>query len=186
MLRKAIRVRPRTRARRQIHSLRSVAFRLERRRAARGIRHVITAARPLLLVGSGRTAPPRSSALRNSQKAFDAVPRHTLATALRAGVVPRLLELRGRAGAGAHGAAETHAGRLGDRPLPWARAARLDAPDDLEDTPENAGRGPRGAGGLPKTSRGRSRRWTRLTRICVQHVPRRSSSRSRPSSRRQK
>ena len=54
------------------------------------LRHVITAARPLLLRRVGRTLTPRTDALRNSQKAYDAVPRHTLTTALRAGVVPNM------------------------------------------------------------------------------------------------
>lgn len=52
------------------------------------LRDVCQRARPLLLRRVGNMLAPRTGALKCAQKAFDAVPRHTVATALRAGVVP--------------------------------------------------------------------------------------------------
>ena len=102
------------------------------------LRHVITAARPLLLRRVGRTLTPRTDALRNSQKAYDAVPRHTLTTALRAGVVPNsssfvggLAELMARRKL-TRGGSETVA-----QALARARLGLDSLPDDLKDTPEN-------------------------------------------------
>ena len=101
------------------------------------LRHV-AAARPLLLRRVGRTLTPRTDALRNSQKAYDAVPRHTLATALRAGVVPNsssfvggLAELMARRKL-TRGGSETVA-----QALARARLGLDSLPDDLKDTPEN-------------------------------------------------
>ena len=102
------------------------------------LRVVIAAARPLLLRRVGRTLTPRTDALRNSQKAYDAVPRHTLATALRAGVVPNsssfvggLAELMARRKL-TRGGSETVA-----QALARARLGLDSLPDDLKDTPEH-------------------------------------------------
>ena len=154
------------------------------------LRHVVAAARPLLLRRVGRTLTPRTDALRNSQKAYDAVPRHTLATALRAGVVPSsssfvggLAELMARRKL-TRGGSETVA-----QALARARLGLDSLPDDLKDTPENE---------LGEDHAAQVELYRRRAEALVEaygddayadfvcNTYRRSSSRSRPSSRRQK